>query len=45
MSSDHMSVRLHLRGLGVLEVSVDMPTRLEVVVESSCPGSRILAQV
>ena len=35
MSSDHMSVRLHLRGLRVLEVSVDTPTRLEVVVESS----------
>ena len=35
MSLDHMSVRLHLCGLRVLEVSVDTPTRLEVVVESS----------
>ena len=35
MSSVHMSVRLHLCGLRVLEVSVDTPTRLEVVVESS----------
>ena len=35
MSLDHMSVRLQLCGLRVLEVSVDTPTRLEVVVESS----------
>ena len=35
MSSDHMSVRLHLCGLRVWEVSVDTPTRLEVVVELS----------
>ena len=38
MSSVHMSVRLYLCGLRVLEVSVDAPTRLEVVVELSAAG-------
>ena len=47
MSLDHMSVRLQLCGLRVLEVSVDTPTRLEggrgvVCVAAAVPALRVL---
>ena len=40
MSSDAMRVRLHLRGVRVLEVVVDAPSRLEVAVEAAWSRSR-----
>ena len=40
MSSDVMRVRLHLRGVRVLEVAVDAPGRLEVAVEAAWSWSR-----
>ena len=33
MSLDAMTIRLHLRRIRVVEVTVDLPERLEVVVE------------
>ena len=44
MSSDVMSVRLHLRGVRVTEVVVDTPSELVVGVVSarSCRGVRIV---
>ena len=35
MSPDAMTIRLHLRRMRVLEVAVDAPERLEVVVEDA----------
>ena len=43
MSLDHMSVRLQLCGLRVLEVSVDTPTRLEVVAIHVCVAAAVPA--
>ena len=40
MSSDVMRVRLHLRGVRVLEVVADSPGRLEVAVEAAWSWSR-----
>ena len=40
MSSDVMSVRLHLRRIRVLEVVADTPGRLEVAVEAAWSWSR-----
>ena len=40
MSSDVMRVRLHLRGVRVLEVVADSPGRLEVAVEATWSTSR-----
>ena len=40
MSSDVMRVRLHLRGVRVLEVVADSPSRLEVAVEAAWSSSR-----
>ena len=40
MSSDVMRVRLHLRGVRVLEVVADSPGRLEVAVEAAWSSSR-----
>ena len=40
MSSDVMRVGLHLRGVRVLEVVADSPSRLEVAVEAAWSWSR-----